>query len=668
MNKANAPEDLPIDVRLAYAEADLNSCPFNDGHIFRQIRLHHNTQNTYYEKKWLARLSPGKQRDLKQLIEWYPSVTTALDRLLPFLGLWQALQLGTFHRLLSIRCSEEICHYLSHIYLVWTAITASSSPQTVDHATVTGLEGRSPFWSHHDMRVVETYLNSGRIFSLINDHQTKSQVKETLRGIRMMIPSLHTFLADTKYLEPCAQILQTLLPEQWRAMRRLSVCHGLTNIFAPATGFEQAYREIWIFCFANYASMTQIGPRKDPKKPNPRQSFSQDCWHRIAVLALRLGFRSEKIQELANQDPSLVFARSALTDLRCSGYQIDDTAFATGVDEMRRVLQAVKSIFSSNSSSPFLTSDTSPSWKIELRCGRPYEQAYLNDREHLSPQWVYGTEDIPRENITTFAVSRDIISAFLPSPSMSENQADFIDEPPPLSPPAAPLTGLRQADNPPEELRTDVELGAIETAMVDFNNDLVLHHLQNLEPNDELSLFPRAEQQREIFPHHYEDQAAVQENAIATRATIFPRADDALGAGQTDASDTHTFNILQDIPHFVVSATHPLAQNRTGMMLDVERRLGYCLRPGAPAVSLLPYIGGYRCFSIPVFDQERIHCRLVNLDAALRVVAQARIVIMSPSVIPTIGALIGAPCWATHWPRFDGHWRAPQLHHIEEEI
>jgi hypothetical protein len=56
--------------------------------------------------KWLARLSSGERRDLKQLQEKFNPLSQAFDRLLPIIGLWSSFQLGPLHRILTLKCPE----------------------------------------------------------------------------------------------------------------------------------------------------------------------------------------------------------------------------------------------------------------------------------------------------------------------------------------------------------------------------------------------------------------------------------------------------------------------------------------------------------------------------------------------------------------------------------
>jgi len=60
----------------------------------------------------MARLSESKRRDINQLQRMRDKsaemfkLNEAFDKLLPYIGLWSALQIGTFHRLLTLRCPE----------------------------------------------------------------------------------------------------------------------------------------------------------------------------------------------------------------------------------------------------------------------------------------------------------------------------------------------------------------------------------------------------------------------------------------------------------------------------------------------------------------------------------------------------------------------------------
>ena len=88
-----------------------------DGDIFRRLRRAHLAGNTFAKARWLSKLSRTKIRDIDLLEKRAAKdpqtrhLQCAFDHLLPFTGLWPALQIGTFHRLLSLRCPEASLSY-----------------------------------------------------------------------------------------------------------------------------------------------------------------------------------------------------------------------------------------------------------------------------------------------------------------------------------------------------------------------------------------------------------------------------------------------------------------------------------------------------------------------------------------------------------------------------
>lgn len=65
-------------------------------------------QDSVGEGRWLARLTEAKRKDLKQLQQRdeLKHLAKALDSLLPYVGFWPDLRIGTFHRVLNLKCPE----------------------------------------------------------------------------------------------------------------------------------------------------------------------------------------------------------------------------------------------------------------------------------------------------------------------------------------------------------------------------------------------------------------------------------------------------------------------------------------------------------------------------------------------------------------------------------
>lgn len=79
---------------------------FCDGEIFRQIRYYQVVDvQPGVAAKWTARLTPTKKHDLKQLLK-IDHVENCFDNLISYPGLWHPIQLGSLHRLLTLKCYQ----------------------------------------------------------------------------------------------------------------------------------------------------------------------------------------------------------------------------------------------------------------------------------------------------------------------------------------------------------------------------------------------------------------------------------------------------------------------------------------------------------------------------------------------------------------------------------
>lgn len=125
--------ELPSSCILELRTKDLNARGYTDGDIFRHLRYSEFSRDSRQAKKWEAKLSQSKLNDIKVLRrkhaspirdldgigfgglddvsntrERFRSLSEAFDGLIDFTGLWGALQLGTFHRILTLNC-DEVC-------------------------------------------------------------------------------------------------------------------------------------------------------------------------------------------------------------------------------------------------------------------------------------------------------------------------------------------------------------------------------------------------------------------------------------------------------------------------------------------------------------------------------------------------------------------------------
>lgn len=79
----------------------------SDGDMYRSIRTCELTGNLDQVEKWKVRLSAKKLENLESLGS-FKGLQDAFDKNIPFIGLWDSFQLGSFNRIFPMRC-PEVC-------------------------------------------------------------------------------------------------------------------------------------------------------------------------------------------------------------------------------------------------------------------------------------------------------------------------------------------------------------------------------------------------------------------------------------------------------------------------------------------------------------------------------------------------------------------------------
>lgn len=209
--------------KRAIRETYSNSTNFCDENIYRYMRQCSLDDESAQERVWLERLFFSKRRDVLQLQRatindrHMRDFRNALDNLIPFVGLWSDLMIGTFHRLLTLRCLEELTSYLKLTRVTWQHILSNSSLYSfLDAKTVTSLQDRCLFYSSEDLILVETQLLRREIFSCVRFDDHRISILRRLSELKYLISIIHTFLEDTKYIEPCAKIMKSLLSHDFK--------------------------------------------------------------------------------------------------------------------------------------------------------------------------------------------------------------------------------------------------------------------------------------------------------------------------------------------------------------------------------------------------------------------------------------------------------------------
>ncbi|KAL2049567.1 hypothetical protein ABVK25_010146 [Lepraria finkii] len=432
---------LRRDIREDYA----NSRNFCDGDIFRQIRFCQINQDHAGEGRWWARLSDSKRKDVKQLqrSKELKPLALALDELLPYVGFWPGLRLGTFHRLLNVKCPEELRHYVHHIRDYWLPVLDHNHElkPLVDFGTVRLLQTRNPWASAVDNDVVKDLMRDHILFPLITDFNLRSRILKNILATDCIIPSLYTFIEDTKWLEPCAKAIRNLLPTNCRKSTYKSmfgsyqganipdgvvVIQKKEAVFIHQLGSERdavecGYRQLWLFAWRHFPELSAILPRKNAGKAKPRPKASHErCWHRFAGLARSLGFESDNIDILLRQDTDAAMALEFICQARPDylfqvPYEIR-TASALEICHILRSMEQQMNGTSGESRSRRRSGESRSRQCLEispqLRCGRPYEQSHQESKSRFFYPDIYATKT---KTLTHFSINRDIFHAFFGS-------------------------------------------------------------------------------------------------------------------------------------------------------------------------------------------------------------------------------------------------------------
>ena len=265
-------------------------------------------------------------------------------------------------------------------------------------------------------------METRQLFPMVADLTLRSRLLQRVLEIPYMIPSLYTFFEDTKWLEPCAKILRSLLPPGCRENTRASFykahngsarCQIQQNSTefskirgTEAENVERSYIQLWMFAWRHFPELSGIMPRRDVGFPKPQPKTSNlHCLHQFAKTAARLGFESSPISDLRGRNPDMDMAHQFLREARPGEfYTLSEEARNCAAQKICEVL-SVEWVSASQHLQPTSRWGISP----DHRCGRPYEQSHNDSKTRFFFQEIYGGKT---EGFSCLSVHRDIFLGF----------------------------------------------------------------------------------------------------------------------------------------------------------------------------------------------------------------------------------------------------------------
>ena len=331
----------------------------------------------------------------------------------------------------------------------------------VDFATVEAMHHRAPKRNSSDRAYITCEMENGRLFPLISDLPTRAAILQRILDIDCQIPSIFTFLEDTKWLEPPAEAMKQLTTlgrssTVRRAMLQdferstqinLRGKHSVFNLTSSEkVVFMAAYCSIFAFAWRHFPSLTSFKPRK--QKPNKKTS-----WEVQSSTIRGLFFKEARSLGFDVQQPDQdTLERDMINKF------IDEARppafFKLLVDRntlVSSVIQLLDGKF--GESSGVTTIDNLESAPSSQRSGRPYEASFLAARQDFWVENIYDSQC--SINIDDFLVHRDIFRAFFGTELLSIESR--------IVEPVAP-EGVESVAQPPESDSEDEEIGDVPMA------------------------------------------------------------------------------------------------------------------------------------------------------------------------------------------------------------
>ncbi|KAH7032580.1 uncharacterized protein B0I36DRAFT_241209 [Microdochium trichocladiopsis] len=399
-------EDLSDDLRRLFLEEhDFREAP-SDGEFYRKIREYqgvHGQKNQYFERLWLGQLSAlsKNRRNLFEQLSRNKAFLEAFDDLLIVPALFSGFRLTVIHQMMSLRCEEPIIAYLRCIGQTWRTICGDdkNKMEKIDADTIRALQGMAPGACQSDHSSLLDKLRSGHILGGFTEQargEMWSQICTVSR--HTLIPSLHTFFEDLKYLKCAVESLRRLLhlgsrdtiegclesmltdgsSGQQQCIIQYSESEYKLLPGPVATRFALGCRQLWLAAFRIYQDLP-AAPQKAHIRAKPRKKGDEVTLFRLADLASRLGFTSEPRRNILQQSPSRQVARTALLAVMKPGRYMYKNLEGI-VDQITGVFESAELVPLAEASSSTQTSDRNEG---PVRWGLPHKMDHERDRESL---------------------------------------------------------------------------------------------------------------------------------------------------------------------------------------------------------------------------------------------------------------------------------------------
>ena len=306
--------------------------PYSDGQIYSKLREHSGNSFDYCE--WVERLSKTKQKALEH-IDRRLAISGALDKLINYPAVIDALQLSSWLKYFDWRLDDELCAGLSDIDKFLSDHTFGSRivQKCLDSQTMATIEGRAPAISDADHHCIHTAFESRELFRGVHDSKQREEIESRIMKAGRMISGLKSLQSNMLYLSIAADIIWFyLIPKDLRkeakakqmslrsVMRAcwsgsvacVEIAEGEFQPIAGPPSFDMAYTMVMLAALRQFPYLSDYKPRADYGE---KLHFLRDvnCVSLFYRRARLLGFYTSDIEQ-GVRVPAAPFAPSMCTN------------------------------------------------------------------------------------------------------------------------------------------------------------------------------------------------------------------------------------------------------------------------------------------------------------------------------------------------------------------
>ena len=297
--------------------------------------------------------------------------------------------------------------YLKSVNDVWKYILLDRLDlfSALDFYTVSKLQSRNPRNSVEDRVLVESITINQALFPRILEPDIRAAIKERLLEVPYNIPTIGTFLEDTKWLEPCAIIVRKQLLPKAKGSTLVQLYKGFrfptaglierddgTNLSFTATRdiiFKIAYRQLYAFAWRYFPELSCILPKKDKQKSKPSaKAYNGVLSMQFMRFAHSLGFDTPLIPR---EGPETLMIQKFLLEIR------PPELFTIGPQQQQDMIASIYSCIANGylgsrpSGLPEVSQDLQSQITGPTRCGRPSQSSHGHAKTRFFYLNIYGT-------------------------------------------------------------------------------------------------------------------------------------------------------------------------------------------------------------------------------------------------------------------------------------